>query len=76
MTKKEIKLARANGCLDKIYDREVNLAIRKRYSESEEMAMIRHHALDPVRYADEWEEYNSYVESCKLQVKEVLGIGG
>ena len=74
MDKKEIKLARANDCLDKIYDREVNLAIRKKYSESEEMAMIRHHALDPIKYADEWEEYNSYVESCKLQVKSTLGI--
>lgn len=74
MTEREIKLARVNNIVDKLYSKEVNRLIRKKYSDSEEMAMIRHHALDPVGYADEWEEYNSYVESCKLQVKALLGI--
>lgn len=76
MTEREIKLAKANNIVDKLYSKEVNRLIRKRYSESEEMAMIRHHALDTEKYSAEWEEYNSYVESCKLQAKATLGIEG
>ena len=74
MTNKEIKLAKANGCINGFYDKEVGKLIRKRYTESEELAMLRHHAMDPVKYADEWEAYNSFVESCKAQAKAELGI--
>ena len=72
MDKKEIKLAKANGCINDFYDKEVGKLIRKRYTESEELAMLRHHALDSERYADEWARYNAYVEECKRSVKTTL----
>lgn len=74
MTNKEIKLAKANNCISDFYDKEVGKLIRRRYTESEELAMLRHHALDSERYADEWAKYNAYVETCKEKVKEELGL--
>ena len=73
MTQKEIiKLARANGTLREHYEKEVNKRVRAKYSESGEMAILRHHALDPERYTKEWNEYNSYIEECKRQAKALL----
>ena len=72
MTKKEIKLAKANGCINDFYSKEVGKLIRKRYTESEELAMLRHQTIDSERYASEWAEYNAYVEECKRSVKVAL----
>lgn len=65
----EIKLARANGVLDKLYGQKVNELVRKRYTESEELAILRHKLNGD---ETEWEEYNAFVEGCKAQAKAEL----
>ena len=51
-----------------------NAIIRSKYSESDEMAIHRHHGNDPEEYAEEWQEYNDFCESAKALAKEWLGI--
>lgn len=75
MDKKEIKLAKANGTLDKIYGQKVNQLIRARYSESEELAILRHKMSSSKAHSEEWSQFNSFVEECKAQAKEEMGIG-
>lgn len=76
MDKREIKLARANGTLDKVYGQEVNKRIRQHYSESEELAIQRHKLNHPKAQSDEWDEYNSYCEQCKTEVHDEMGAFG
>jgi hypothetical protein len=47
------------------YDEAVNTEIRKRYSESQEFAILRQKEEKP----DEYAEYFSYCEECKSYVK-------
>ena len=48
------------------YNNLVNSLIRDKYSESEEFAILR----KAMNFkGEEFEEYNAYVESCKLQAK-------
>lgn len=48
------------------YDDLVNGMVRDKYSESEEFAILR----KAMNFkGEEFEEYNAYVESCKLQAK-------
>ena len=47
----------------------VNAEIRKRYSESQEFAILRQRDTKPTEYA----EYNEYCEACKAYVKEKKG---
>ena len=51
-----------------------NAIIRSKYSESDEMAIHRHHGNDPEEYAEEWQEYNDFCESAKALAKDWLGI--
>ena len=51
-----------------------NAIIRSKYSESDEMAIHRHHGNDPEEYAEEWQEYNEFCESAKALAKNWLGI--
>ena len=51
-----------------------NAIIRSKYSESDEMAIHRHHGNDPEEYAEEWQEYNDFCESAKTVAKNWLGI--
>ena len=74
MDEREIKLARANGTLDKIYGQEVNKLIRRKYSESEELAIMRHKLASAKAHSKEWAEYNAYCEKCKADVREEMGI--
>lgn len=46
----------------------INAVIRSRYSQSQELSILRHHQYAPEEYAEEWEEYNDFVEDCKQQV--------
>lgn len=46
----------------------VNGLIRSRYSQTEEFAVLRHHALDADTYADEWKEFNEWVDKAKEEV--------
>ena len=56
------------------YPEVANAIIRSQYSESDEMAIHRHHGNDPVEYAEEWDEYNAFCESAKVLAKRWLGI--
>ena len=51
------------------YDEAVNAEIRKRYSESQEFAILRQKNEKPEEYA----EYYAYCEDCKQAVKERFG---
>ncbi len=48
------------------YDEAVNAEIRKRYTESQEFALLRQRDEKP----DEYEQYYDYCESCKAYVKQ------
>lgn len=56
------------------YPEVTNAIIRSKFSESDELAIHRHHGNDPEEYAEEWQEYNEFCESAKTLVKEWLGI--
>ena len=56
------------------YPEVVNAIIRSKFSESDEMAIHRHHGNDPVTYAEEWEEYNDFCEDAKLLAKSWLNL--
>ena len=51
------------------YDEAVNAEIRKRYTESQEFAILRQKDEKPQEYA----EYYAYCEECKVFVKEKKG---
>lgn len=50
----------------------VNAIIRERYTLSDEMAVQRHYANDPSRYAEEWQEYNECCEDAKITASQIL----
>lgn len=56
------------------YPEVTNAIIRSKFSESDEMAIHRHHGNDPEEYAEEWQEYNDFCESAKALAKDWLGI--
>lgn len=56
------------------YPEVTNAIIRSKFSESDEMAIHRHHGNDPEEYAGEWQEYNEFCESAKALAKNWLGI--
>jgi hypothetical protein len=66
MTSIEIKLAKANGVLDKLYGQRIAELIRERYSMNDELAILRQRDSKPEEFA----EYNAYVEQCKVEAKE------
>ena len=49
-----------------VYDEAVNAQIRKRYSESQEFALLRQQNEKPTEY----EAYYAYCEECKVYVKD------
>ena len=56
------------------YPEVTHAIIRSKNSESDEMAIHRHHGNDPEEYAEEWQEYNDFCESAKALAKDWLGI--
>ena len=56
------------------YPEVTNAIIRSKYSESDEMAIHRHHGNTPEEYSEEWQEYNEFCESAKALAKDWLGI--
>ena len=56
------------------YPEVTNAIIRSKYSESDEMAIHRHHGNAPEEYSEEWQEYNEFCESAKALAKDWLGI--
>jgi hypothetical protein len=72
---KNIRLARKNREVnpeswDKLYESEIIRRIRKRYTIDQELSIHRQMYKKPEEFA----EYDAYVEKCKADVKEELGI--
>lgn len=61
----ELKLAK-----EQEYENKVVALIRQKYNVNQELAILRQRDTKP----EEWNIYNEYVESCKRQVKEELGL--
>ena len=53
------------------YSELVNMLIRKKYSPSHELAILRKKCAN-IEQGDAFEEWNSYAEECKKQAKEIL----
>lgn len=66
----EKKLSHLNGTEREDYVAHLERLIRKRYSISAELAILRQRDTKPEEFA----EYNTYVEQCKSEVKKELGI--
>ena len=72
MSNIEVELIKLNHLSEEMYPIYVLKAIRKRYSLSQELAILRQRDVKP----KEFEEYNIFVEECKASAKAELGIGG
>lgn len=71
--KKLVKLLNKNKTeapktYETIYGAEIEKRIRKRYSLSQELAILRQRDTKP----EEFEAYNTFAEECKAEVKELL----
>ena len=62
--------ARKQVLADEEYENKIVALIRKKYNVNQELAILRQRDTKP----EEWNIYNEYVESCKRQVKEELGL--
>ncbi len=49
-----------------------NAIIRSRFTQSDELAIQRHYANDPVAYQAEWDDYNAFCEQAKVVAKSWL----
>ena len=72
MTESNVRLAVKNGTINRVYGDLVNRKIRRRYSLSEELSVMRQKDDKPEEFA----EFNAYVEECKREAKSYLGLGG
>lgn len=68
MTEVERKLIILNNIQKEKYPSLVDAEIRKRYSISAELAILRQRDTKP----EEFKAYNDYVEACKIVVKKEL----
>lgn len=68
----EKRLIRLNGIQGEEYATLVEAQIRKRYSISAELAILRQRDAKP----EEFKAYNDYVESCKATIRSELGMEG
>lgn len=66
----EKRLSKLNGTEKFDYAALVDAAIRRRYSISAELAILRQRDTKP----EEFEEYNAFVEKCKESARAELGI--
>lgn len=66
------KLAKLNNIVEARYKQMVVKRIRERYSQDDELAILRRRDTRP----KEFEEYDAYVEECKAEVRRELGMGG
>ena len=74
MTDREIKRLRANGLIEDAYRNLVSSMVAERYSLSEENAIMRKALANLPGAMEEFDEYNSFVEQCKITAKNRLGI--
>lgn len=69
----ELKLAKKNkevkpSSWEKLYENMIIRKIRSKYTVNQELAILRQRDSKPEEFAD----YNTFVEQCKLEVKELL----
>jgi hypothetical protein len=48
--------------------------IAKKYSVEDELAILNNYATDPVKYAEEYNAYQTFRAECKQRAKTELGI--
>lgn len=68
----EKRLSRLNGTVKTDYTEYVDRLIRRKYSVSAELAILRQRDTKPEEFA----EYNAYVEECKARAKKEFDIAG
>ena len=68
----EKRLSRLNGTVESDYIDYVDRLIRRKYSVSAELAILRQRDTKPNEFA----EYNAYAEECKARAKRDFGIVG
>lgn len=68
----EKRLSRLNGTVERDYMDYVDRLIRRRYSVSAELAILRQRDSKPEEFA----EYNAYAEECKARAKKEFDIAG
>ena len=69
----EKRLSHLNGTVENDYTEYVDRLIRRKYSVSAELAILRQRDSKPEEFA----EYNAYAEECKARAKrEFYGIAG
>lgn len=64
------KLIKGTKAEKEEYNNLIVKLIREKYSINDELAILRQQTTKPI----EFEEYNSYVEQCKVKAKEMLGV--
>ncbi len=69
MTEKQIERLKRNGLLKEAYAALVNEKIKRRYTLSDELALLRRREEKP----NEFSAYNAYAEACKAEAKAELG---
>ena len=76
MTEKELRLAKLNGTLDKIYGQVVNALIRERYEQDVVESILNNYISNPenAKYLQEFRELQEYRALCKETArKEIYG---
>ena len=68
----EKRLSRLNGTVKTDYTEYVDRLIRRKYSVSAELAILRQRDTKPEEFA----EYNAYAEECKARAKRDFGLTG
>ncbi len=69
MTEKQIERLKRNGLLKEAYAALVSKKIKRRFSLSDELALLRQREEKP----EEFSAYNAFAEACKAEAKEELG---
>lgn len=70
-----LKLAQKNresrpDSWESLYENEIARKIRRKYTVNQELALLRQRDTKP----QEFEEYNAFVEKCKAEVREEMGM--
>lgn len=65
----EIAVSDIPAYTQEAYETKVNELIRRRYSVSQELAILRQREAKPEEFA----AYNAYAEACKAEARELLG---
>ena len=70
LNKENALLAMKNGTADRVKGGLVTSLIRRRYTLSEELSLLRQREERPEEFAS----YNAYAETCKAEARELLAL--